>query len=227
MFWFFDSGFIIFVIPAMIFAFYAQSKVKSAYAKFAKVYASRKLTGGQVARQLLDDAGLEHVEVVQTEGHLTDHYDPRNKVIRLSPDVYGNSSLAALGITAHEVGHAIQHDTDYLPLTIRNSFVPIAGLGSQAAFPLFFIGFLFQQGFLMDIGIAVFLFALFFHAITLPVELNASKKALTVLASGEYLRGEELNGARKVLQAAALTYVAAMAVALAQLLRLLILRGRD
>lgn len=226
-FWFFDSGFIIFVIPAMIFAFYAQRKVKTAYAKFSKIYANRRLNGGQVARQLLDDAGLENVEVVQTEGQLTDHYDPRQEVVRLSPNVYGSSSLAALGVAAHEVGHAIQHDKDYLPLTIRNSFVPLAGFGSQAAFPLFFIGFLFQQGILMDVGIAVFIFALFFHAITLPVELNASKKALAVLENGQYLHGEELNGARKVLQAAALTYLAAMAVALAQLLRLLILRGRD
>ncbi len=225
--WFLDSGFIIFVIPAMIFAFYAQGKVKSAYERFSRVRSRSGFTGAQVARNLLDGARLNDVEVTQTQGKLSDHYDPRQKVVRLSPDVYRGDTLASIGIAAHEVGHAIQHGTDYAPLTIRNSIVPLAGFGSQAAFPLFLIGFIFQQGFLMDIGIAVFMFAVFFQAITLPVELNASNRAMALLETGGMLQGEELSGARKVLNAAALTYIAALAMALAQLLRLLLLRGRD
>ena len=145
------------------------------------------------------------------------------------PQVYGDSSLAALGIAAHEVGHAIQHDTDYLPLGIRNSIVPLANLGSRAAFPLFFIGFIFSGGgleILMDIGIAVFLFAVLFQAITLPVEFNASNRAIAILEGGGYLNSQELNGAKQVLSAAALTYVAALAVAFAQLFRLLLVRNR-
>ena len=213
----------------MIFAMYAQSKVRSAYARYSRVRSSSSITGAQVARTLLDRAGLEEVKVVQTQGQLTDHYDPRQKVVRLSPQVYGDSSLAALGIAAHEVGHAIQHDTDYLPLGIRNSIVPLASLGSRAAFPLFFIGFIFSGSgleILMDIGIAVFLFAVLFQAITLPVEFNASNRAIAILEGGGYLNSQELNGAKQVLSAAALTYVAALAVAFAQLFRLLLLRDR-
>ncbi len=227
--WFFDTGMIIFVIPAMIFAMYAQSKVRSAYGRYSRVHSSSSMTGAQVARTLLNQAGLEEVKVVQTQGQLTDHYDPRQKVVRLSPQVYGDSSLAALGIAAHEVGHAMQHDTDYLPLGIRNSIVPLASLGSRAAFPLFFIGFIFSGSgleILMDIGIAVFLFAVLFQAITLPVEFNASNRAIAILEGGGYLNSQELNGAKQVLSAAALTYVAALAVAFAQLFRLLLLRDR-
>ncbi|HHT46565.1 MAG TPA: zinc metallopeptidase [Firmicutes bacterium] len=227
--WFFDTGMIIFVIPAIIFAMYAQSKVRSAYERYSRIPSSSRITGAQMARAILDRAGLEEVKVVQTQGQLTDHYDPRQKVVRLSPQVYGDNSLAALGIAAHEVGHAIQHDTDYLPLGIRNSIVPLANLGSRAAFPLFFIGFIFSGGgleILMDIGIAVFLFAVLFQAITLPVEFNASSRAMAILEGGGYLNSQELNGAKQVLSAAALTYVAALAVAFAQLFRLLLLRDR-
>lgn len=227
--WFFDTGMILLVIPAMIFAMYAQSKVRGAYERYSRVHSSSGVTGAQVARTILDGARLEEVKVVQTQGQLTDHYDPRQKVVRLSPQVYGDNSLAALGIAAHEVGHAMQHDTDYLPLGIRNSIVPLANLGSKAAFPLFFIGFIFSGGgleILMDIGIAVFLFAVLFQAITLPVEFNASNRALAILEGGGYLNSQELNGAKQVLSAAALTYVAALAMALAQLFRLLLLRDR-
>lgn len=225
--WFLDSGFIIFVIPAMIFAFYAQSKVKSAYERFSRIRSRSGFTGAQVARNLLNGAQLDEVNVTQTQGHLTDHYDPKEKVVRLSPQVFQGDTLASIGIAAHEAGHAIQHGTDYAPLGIRNAIVPLAGFGSQAAFPLVLIGMIFQQGFLMDIGIAIFLFAVIFQAITLPVELNASKRAIVLLENGGMLQGEELSGARKVLNAAALTYVAALAVALAHLLRLFLLRGRN
>ncbi|HHU75783.1 MAG TPA: zinc metallopeptidase [Firmicutes bacterium] len=225
---FFDSGFILLVLPAMAFALYAQSKISSTYAHYSRLFSRSRMTGGQIARTLLDAAGMEGVPVEVTEGHLTDHYDPRAKVVRLSSEIYRNGSLAALGIAAHEVGHAIQHDTDYAPLGIRNAIFPLAGFGSRAALPLFFIGLLFSGsiGFLMDVGIALFLFAVFFQTITLPVELNASSRALALLGDGGFLEGEELAGAGKVLRAAALTYVAALAVAIAQLLRLLMLRGR-
>lgn len=227
--WFIDSGMILFVLPAMFFALYAQNKVRNTYARYSRLYPAGSLTGAQVARSLLDNAGLDQVKVVQTEGQLTDHYDPRSRVVRLSTPIYGNNSLAALGIAAHEVGHALQHDGGYLPLGVRNSIFPLAGFGSRAAFPLFFIGFLFSAGglaFLMDLGIALFLFAVIFQAITLPVEFNASSRAVALLESGGYLHGEELTGVKQVLNAAALTYVAAMAVALGQLFRLLMLRNR-
>lgn len=230
--WFFDSGFILFVLPAMAFALYAQAKVKSAYARNARLYARSGISGGQLARELLRDAGLHDVSVRQTEGHLSDHYDPRSREVKLSAPVFQENSIAALGIAAHEVGHALQHAGGYAPLAVRNAIVPLAGFGSRAAFPLFFIGFLFSAGqgsfglLLMDLGIAVFLFAVLFQAITLPVEFNASSRAISSLAGGGYLQGKELYGAREVLNAAALTYVAAMAVALAQLFRLLLLRNR-
>jgi len=225
---FFDSGFILLVLPAMAFALYAQNKVKSTYARYSRVSSRNRLTGGQIARSLLDEAGMEDVPVELTQGQLTDHYDPRAKVVRLSSEIFRNNSLAALGIAAHEVGHAIQHDTGYAPLGIRNAIFPLAGFGSRAAFPLFFLGFIFSGSlsFLMDIGIAVFLFAVFFQTVTLPVELDASSRALALLEGGGFLQGEELEGAGQVLRAAALTYVAALAVALAQLFRLLLLRER-
>ncbi len=230
--WFLDSGLIIFVLPAMLFALYAQAKIKSAYAKYSQIAARSRFSGGEVAKEMLRHAGLGNVRVLPTEGHLTDHYDPRRREVKLSAPVFQGNSLAALGIAAHEVGHALQHASGYAPLAIRNAIVPLAGFGSQAAFPLFFIGFLFSAGtgslgfLLMDIGIAVFFFAVLFQVITLPVEFNASRRALASLADGGYLQGRELDGAREVLNAAALTYVAAMAVALAQLFRLLLLRNR-
>lgn len=144
--WFFDTGFIIFLIPAMFFAMYAQNRVKSAYVRYSRIRGSNLVSGSQVARSLLNDAGLEHIKVVQTDGHLTDHYDPRQKVVRLSPQVFRDNSLAAIGIAAHEVGHALQHDDGYAPLGIRNSIVPLASFGSRAAFPLFFIGLCQQAG---------------------------------------------------------------------------------
>jgi len=228
---FLDTGFIFFVIPAMLFALYAQARIKSVYARYAKRMSRNRLTGRDVARSLLDQAGMDHVPVEVTQGHLSDHYDPRSKVVRLSPEVFGNNSLAALGIAAHEVGHAIQHDDGYAPLGIRNAIFPVASIGSQAALPLFFIGFIFGGnyfgGLLMDIGIALFLCAVIFQTITLPVEFDASKRAMSLLGSGGYLQGEELKGANAVLRAAALTYVAGLAVALAHLIRLIILRDRD
>lgn len=218
----------LFLIPAIILAIYAQSKVKNTYAKYARVQPRKKITGARVARLILDAHQLTDVPVESIPGQLTDHYDPRAKVLRLSSPVYGESSLAALGIAAHEAGHAIQHGKGYLPLMVRNGIFPLARFGSGLAFPLFFIGFFFMHSKpLMDIGILLYTGAVAFSVITLPVEFNASRRALHLLKSGLRLDEKEILGARKVLSAAALTYVAATAMAVMQLIRLLALRGRD
>ncbi|TKJ41772.1 zinc metallopeptidase [candidate division LCP-89 bacterium B3_LCP] len=223
---FFDPTFIL-LIPALILAFYAQSKVKSTFAKFSKVRASRSNTGKDVARALLDMRGLGDIPVELTKGRLSDHYDPRKKILRLSEPVYGSDSVAALGIAAHETGHALQHADNYGPLMLRSSIVPVANFGSFLAFPLFFIGFLFSNSvpWLMDVGIIFFSGAVAFSLITLPVEFNASSRALTLLREGGYLTDTELPHAKAVLNAAAWTYVAAATMAITHLVRLLILRG--
>ncbi len=220
------------LIPAMIFAIYAQMKVSSTYEKFSQVISRSGYTGAELARQILNKAGmyspeLLDVDIVAIPGKLTDHYDPRARVLRLSEDNYYGRSVASLGIVAHEVGHAIQHARAYAPLTMRNAIVPVANIGSQLAFPLFFIGFLFNSPSLMDIGILAFSIALLFQVITLPVEFDASARAVRILRSGNYMDEKELSMVKKVLVAAALTYVAATAMALLQLLRLLILRDRS
>ncbi|NLU55169.1 MAG: zinc metallopeptidase [Firmicutes bacterium] len=227
MFYFGDPTFII-LIPALLFAFYAQFKVQSAFQKYSQMQSQKGYTGAQVARDILDRVGLTDVPVEITRGRLTDHYDPKNRVMRLSPEVYNGNSIAALGVAAHETGHAIQHMEGYSFLNLRNAIYPVAAFGSQAAFPIFFIGLLFGSGVgytLMTLGIYMFLAALVFQVITLPVEFNASSKALMLLNNGNYLTVDETNKAKKVLTAAALTYVAAVAMAAAQILRLLILRG--
>lgn len=214
------------LIPAFILAMYAQSKVQRTFAKFSRVPARSGYSGAQVARTMLDNNGLRDVPVEMIQGHLSDHYDPRHRVMRLSPEVYNGRSLAALGVAAHETGHAVQHSLGYVPLLVRNSIFPVANLGSTLAFPLFVLGLFMTLPFLMDLGIVMFSAAVFFQAVTLPVEFNASSRALAMLETqGILSRGEELEGAGKVLRAAALTYVAAMAVALLQLVRLLLLRG--
>lgn len=226
--WGFDSTFVVYVLPALIFAFWAQAKVSGAFSRYSAVRNSRNMTGADVARRILDDSGLNDVRVVPTRGRLTDHYDPRDRTLYLSPDVYYQPSIAAVGVAAHEAGHAIQHGVGYAPLALRNGLVPIAQLGSTLAMPLFIAGLLFGAGFLMNLGIIFFGAAVAFQVITLPVEFNASSRAVELLAERGYLVGEELQGARTVLTAAALTYVAATAMALAQLLRLLALsRRRD
>jgi len=227
MFYFGDPTFII-LIPALLFAFYAQFKVQSAFQKYSQMQSQKGYTGAQVARDILDRVGLTDVPVEITRGRLTDHYDPKNRVMRLSPEVYNGNSIAALGVAAHETGHASQHMEGYSFLNLRNAIYPVAAFGSQAAFPIFFIGLLFGSGVgytLMTLGIYMFLAALVFQVITLPVEFNASSKALMLLNNGNYLTVDETNKAKKVLTAAALTYVAAVAMAAAQILRLLILRG--
>ena len=239
MFYFWDPTFLL-LIPAMLLAVWAQVKVKSAYAKYSKVNVRSGLTGADVAQLILQDAKIPISNNAQSypsnvacglaciPGRMTDHYDPRTRVLNLSEDVYYGRSIAALGIAAHEVGHAIQHARLYSPLALRNIVYPVCNIGSTLAFPLFFIGFLVHFGVLMQLAVVLFTLAVFFTVLTLPVEFNASRRALLALSHGGYLEAEELAGARKVLSAAAMTYVAAAAMAILQLVRMLILsRGRN
>lgn len=220
----FDPTFVI-LIPAIILAFWAQARVKKAFRTYSSVDARRGLTARDAVRAILDSNGLDNVSVEKIQGSLTDHYDPRSKVLRLSEDVYHSHSIAAIGVAAHEAGHAIQDARGYSPLRLRNAFVPVAGLGSSLALPLFFIGFLFGTPMLMNIGIIFFAAVLVFHLVTLPVELDASRRALAILSGSGLLAGDEIGGARAVLNAAALTYVAATLMSGLQLVRLFLLRG--
>ena len=218
----------LFIIPPLILAIYAQAKVRGAYSRFSRVAASSRLTGSELAARLLADAGVNNVPVEKISGQLSDHYDPRKKILRLSEGVYGSNSLAALGIAAHETGHALQHHRGYSPLAIRNVIYPVANIGSFLAFPLFLIGFLTSQkgpSILMDLGILLYAGAVVFTVITLPVEFNASRQALALLRDRGYLNQQEISGAKQVLTAASLTYVASTAMAVMQLLRMFILRG--
>ena len=222
---FYDPTFIL-VLPALFFAMYAQFKVNTTFSRYLRERSYAGFTGGQIARQILDDNGLHNVNVERISGRLTDHYDPRTNTVRLSADVYSGTSVAALGVAAHEVGHAVQHAQKYAPLALRTGLFPVASLGSQMAMPLFLMGFLFSFDVLMLVGIWFFIAALGFQLVTLPVEFNASRRALGFPHSGGYLSRAEVPKAKAVLNAAALTYVAAVAVSATQLLRLLILRGQ-
>jgi len=214
------------LIPAMILAAWAQFRVSSSFNKYSKVMSRRGRTGADIARELLRNQGIYDVDVEQGHGHLTDHYDPRSRRVVLSESVYGSTSIAAISVAAHEVGHAMQHNSGYIPLRFRSLIVPVASFGSRLAFPLLLIGMMMNQGVLIDLGILFFACAVLFQVITLPVEFNASRRAIAVLADGMYLDEEEVRPARKVLNAAAMTYVAATFMALMQLLRLLLLSGR-
>jgi len=226
-----DPTFLI-AIPGLIFTLWAQAKVQSAFKKYSRVSARSGVTGAGVARDILNRNGLSGVSIEQVRGQLTDHYDPRAGVLRLSEGVYGSQSIAALGIAAHESGHALQHATNYSALVMRTAIAPAAATGQQLGIWLFMGGLLLSMftgiqglGFIMDIGIYLFSVAVVFTLVTLPVEFNASKRALMVLEKGGYLTQEELPHAKKVLDAAAWTYVAAAATAVLMLIRLLILRG--
>ena len=222
---FFDWTYFL-LIPALILAIYAQVKVKSTFNKFLDVPAASGMTGAQVARELLDSNHLSDIPVELTPETLSDHYDPRSRVLRLSPEVYHGRSVASLGVAAHETGHAIQHAHAYAPLSIRNAIFPVASFGSNLGYILFFIGLFFRGPFLVDLGIILFSFFVFFTVVTLPVEFNASSRGLVMLTNKGFLtRGEETAGARKVLGAAALTYVAAATMAILQLVRMLLIRG--
>lgn len=228
MFYYYDPTYLL-LIPGLILALYAQLKVSSTYARYKKVHSGTGLTGAQIARQILDTNGCGSVRIERVPGSLTDHYDPENGVLRLSEEVYASRSIAALGVAAHEAGHAIQDATDYGPMRIRATLVPVANIGSSAAIPLFMLGLIFSWEPLLKIGILCFSLAVLFYLVTLPVEFNASGRAVALLSSG-YLPQDEVKGVKKVLSAAALTYVAAALQAILQLLRLVLLansRRRD
>ena len=219
----------ILLLLAIALTIYAQTKIQSTYNRYSKVHNRRGYTGAQTATQLLMDAGIYDVRVERVAGNLTDHYDPTHKVLRLSEGVYDSDSIAALGVAAHETGHAIQHDVGYVPLTLRSIMVPVTNISSRLAMPLILIGLLFSSRSyspLITLGILLFAVAVLFSFVTLPVEFNASKRALDLLESKNFLDSDEIVGARSVLSAAALTYVASAAVALAQLLRLMAIFGR-
>ncbi|MBI3538657.1 MAG: zinc metallopeptidase [Candidatus Eisenbacteria bacterium] len=218
----------ILVLPALAFALWAQWKVQSTYRRFAQVPAANGLTGREMARSIMVRNGVTDVAVEEIQGTLNDHYDPRSKTVRLSQPIYEGSSISSIAVAAHEIGHVLQHANGYVPLGIRSALAPVAGFGSMLAFPLFFIGFIFRSpalAWLMDLGILFFLGALVFQLITLPVEFDASKRALAQLTATGAIAPDEVAGAKRVLDAAALTYVAAAAMAALQVIRLLVLRN--
>ena len=223
---YFDRTMIL-LLPAIIIAFWAQSKVSSTYKKYRTVRTMNGYTGENVARMILDAAGLYDVPVLETRGELTDHYDPTSRVIRLSSDIYHGSSIAAAGLAAHEVGHAIQHKEAYKPLVLRTSIATAVNFSSQASIIIFMIGLLFSIPMLINIGIIFFTVAVIYQLITLPVEFNASKRALTILENRNILYGNEINGAKSVLSAAAMTYVAAALMSISQLIRLIAISNRN
>ena len=222
-----DPWFILLIV-AMIFSMVAQTKVSSTFNKYSRIRNRAGFTGAQVATQMLQNAGIYDVSVQRVAGNLTDHYDPRTKTLRLSQGVYDSMSVAALGVAAHETGHAIQHDVGYAPLALRSFFVPLANFGSRLAFPLIVIGFIVAGGgsTLVTLGILFFSLSVAFTVITLPVEFNASHRAIDLLVADGFLTSDEIGGAKKVLSAAAMTYVAAAFAAVVQLLRLIAIFGR-
>lgn len=212
---------------AIIIGFIAQQNIQRTVAQYSAISSSRGLTGERVAELILRSRGLGHIRVESIPGFLNDHYDPTNKVLRLSQGVYGNKSLAAIGIAAHEAGHAIQHAEGYTPMAIRHSLVPLANLGSQLLLPAIIGGIILSFKPLIYIGILAYLFAVAFSIVTLPVELDASRRAIGAIESGGYLTTEEIPAAKKVLRAAAMTYVAAVLVSLINLLRLFLISRRE
>lgn len=218
-----DIYYVILVMPCIILAGIAQMMVSSAFSKYSKQASSRGFTGAQVARKILDLNGLSHVTVERISGNLTDHYDPTKKVVRLSDSVYSSNSVAALGVAAHETGHAVQHATGYSPLKIRSAIFPVVNISSRLAIPLAVLGFILQLEPLVNFGIILFAAVVLFQVVTLPVEFNASHRALKILGDTHLLADYEVKSASKVLRAAALTYVAAALTAVMNLLRLIII----
>lgn len=224
-YYYFDFTYIIFIIPALLFGFWAQFRVKSTYLRYSKVGTMRGYTGAETARYILEQNGIYDVTIRHITGNLTDNYNPKNKTLNLSDGVYGSSSVAAVGIAAHETGHAIQHAIGYFPIKLREAVIPVTQIGSWLYMPLLLVGMLFSSQSLIDIGILMFSMIAVFQFLTLPVEFNASNRAIQTIREGNILYGDEVSGARSVLKAAALTYVAALVSSLAQILRLLVLFG--
>ena len=219
------SSWILFVFPAMLFASYAQMKISSAYNKYSRVPSGTGYTGAQIARMILDRNGLYDVRIEQTPGQLSDHYDPRTRVLRLSNSIHNGSSVASMSVASHEVGHALQHADGYFPLVLRNNIAPIVSIGSRLVWVFIILGFIISP-FFIEVGIMLFLGVVLFQIITLPVEINASRRALLQLENG-ILSYDKLGPSKEMLKAAALTYVASTLVAVGELLRLLFMtRGR-
>lgn len=219
----FDYTYLVFVLPALLIALVAQIKVKTTFHKYAKVMNARGLSGAEVAAKILSSNGVLDVAVQRVSGNLTDHFDPTARVIRLSQSVYDSHSVAAVGVAAHEAGHALQYAEDYFPIRLRAAIIPVTKVGSALSWPLIILGLVFSFGILVNIGIILFSVVTLFQLVTLPVEFNASRRALNILHQQGILAPEELGGARKVLTAAAMTYVAALLVSVMQLLRLIAL----
>lgn len=226
-FFYYDPTYFL-VLIGVVLSLLASAKVKGTFNKYSRVRNSRGITGAQAAEQVLHGAGIYDVRIEHVSGNLSDHYDPRSKVLRLSDSVYGQVSVAAVGVAAHECGHAIQHAKGYAPLKFRNVLVPVANFGARIAWPLILIGLLINREsswYIMMAGIIAFSLAVLFQIVTLPVEFNASGRAIRILEETGMMHEEELSGAKKVLSAAALTYVASAASSVLQLLRLVLLTG--
>ncbi|MEG0017923.1 MAG: zinc metallopeptidase [Hydrogenoanaerobacterium sp.] len=224
----FDIYYLVLVVPAIILSIWAQAQVKGTFAKFSKIRTIDGATGEQAARAILDGNGLQSVRIEHIAGELTDHFDPRDNVVRLSDSVYASASVAAVGVAAHECGHAVQYAKGYTPMKLRSAIIPVTNIGSKLSIPLVFLGIVLSMGSLINLGIILFSTMTLFQLVTLPVEFNASHRALVTLEGTHMLEDGEISGAKKVLKAAALTYVAALLVSATQLLRMvLITRGRD
>ena len=229
-YYYFDWTYLALVLPCILIAMWASSNVNSTFQRYSKQFSLRRITGAQAAQRVLSSHGVTNVKIERVNGNLTDHFDPRSNVIRLSDHVYDSTSTAAIGVACHEAGHAVQYAQNYGPIKLRAAIIPVTNIGSKLAMPLILLGLLFSFAgnfsyTLVYLGIACFGLSLVFQLVTLPVEFNASRRALQAIQSGNILTDEELKGAKKTLSAAAMTYVAATAVALAQLLRLIILFG--
>ena len=227
-----DWTYIVLVLPAVIFSLIASANVNSTFKKYSQVYNSRRLTGADAARRILDSNGLQHIRIERISGNLSDHFDPRSNVIRLSQAVYDGATAAAVGVAAHECGHAIQHAVGYLPIKLRSAIIPITNIGSKLAFPMILLGIVLtawsQQALMIAyIGVALFGLSLVFQLVTLPTEFNASRRALKTIDNMGLLSGDDLKASKKVLTAAAMTYVAALAVTLMQLIRLFLIVNRN
>lgn len=228
---YFDWTYVLLVLPCVLFSLWASNSVNSTFQKYSSQHSRRGITGAQAADRVLRTNGVSGVRIERVAGNLTDHYDPQTNVIRLSDSVHDSTSTAAIGVACHEAGHAVQYAQSYAPIKLRAAIIPITNLGSKLAMPLILIGLLLAvfenlSYTFVYLGIACFALSLIFQLVTLPVEFNASRRALSAIENGELLTSEELKGARKTLTAAAMTYVAATATALAQLLRLILLYGR-
>ena len=228
----FDWTYVYLVLPCLILSLWASARVNSTFKRYSRQFSSRGITGADAAQRVLRANGIGNVRIERIGGNLTDHYDPTTNVIRLSDDVYGSTSTAAIGVACHEAGHAVQYAQGYAPIKLRAAIIPVTNFGSKLAMPLILLGILFSSlgntsDFFINLGIACFGLSVLFHLVTLPVEFNASHRALAAIEQNGILTDDELAGARKTLSAAAMTYVAATATALAQLLRLLVLFGNN